>query len=108
MGDKGRRSSGQERRVRQKSIAAHVRKSVRFIVTHRQAFLAGGLVVLLVVLLFGVFSYFQPPAAGSAASSETTIDYSVLVAQVKSGNMLAVTIRGTDLHGLLVRPLAQA
>jgi ATP-dependent metalloprotease FtsH len=109
MDGKGRRaSSGLDRRARQSRIVRYTRKSVQFIVTNRQAFLAGGLVITLVVLLFGVFSYFQGPVISSANSSETTVDYSAFVAQVKSGNMLAVTVRGSDLHGLLIRSLAQS
>jgi cell division protease FtsH len=60
------------------------------------------------VLLFGVFSYFQAPAISPANSSETTIDYSSFLAQVKSGNMVAVAVRGSDLHGLLIRSLSQS
>jgi ATP-dependent metalloprotease FtsH len=112
MDDKGRRApSGQGRPVRRAwhSIVANARKGAQFISTNRQAFLGGGLVIILLALLFGVFSFFQPPAPTSGAlSGETTIDYSSFIAQVKAGNMLAVTIRGTDLHGLLVHSATQA
>ena len=110
MDGKGRRaSSKQAREARQNGfVVRQARKSVRFIVTYRQAFLAAGLAISLVVLLFGVFSYFQAPVNSAASSSETTINYSTFVAQAKSGNMLAVTIRGSDLHGLLINSLTQA
>jgi cell division protease FtsH len=109
MDSKGRRAaSEQERRGRQNSVGKYARKSAQFIATHWRAFLAGGLVIILVALLFGVFSYFQSPETNAAASGETTIDYSAFVTQIKSGNMLAVTMRGSDLHGLLIRSFAQS
>lgn len=108
MGNKGRRApSGQEQRARHKSIVTYARTSARFIRAHKQEFLAGGLVIILVALLFGIVSYFQPPATNTAQSGETTIDYSAFIAQVKAGNVLAVTIRGNDVHGLLIHSLTQ-
>ncbi|HEV2582571.1 MAG TPA: ATP-dependent metallopeptidase FtsH/Yme1/Tma family protein, partial [Ktedonobacteraceae bacterium] len=109
MGNKGRRApSGKGRGARHKSVVTYARTSAQFIRTHKQEFLAGGLVIILVVLLFGVVSYFQPPGTNAAQSGETTIDYSAFIAQVKAGNVLAATIRGSDVHGLLISPLAQS
>ena len=109
MDSKGRRVSlEQERRARQMKIVIYARRSVQFVVTHRQAFLGGGLAIVLVALLFGVFSYFQAPVTSSATSNETTISYNDFVTQVKAGNVLAVSVRGNDLHGLLIRSLAQS
>ena len=91
MDGKGRRASSKQARAARQNgfVVRHARKSARFIVTYRQAFLASGLAISLVVLLFGVFSYFQAPVTSAASSSETTIAYSTFVAQAKSGNMLA-------------------
>jgi cell division protease FtsH len=72
-----------------------------------QAVLTGGLVIALIVLLFGVFSNFQGPVLSTPPAGEKVISYSSFVEQVRAGNMLAVTIRGTDLNGLLVNPLTQ-
>jgi len=75
--------------------------------THIQILLAGGLVITLLVLLFGVFSNFQGPVLSAPPAGEKVISYSSFLAQVKAGNMLAVTMRGNDLNGLLVNPLSQ-
>ena len=55
-------------------------------------FLTGCLLVVAVVLLFGIFSQFQPPAATVPPRGVTVIDYSTFVRQVKARNVLAVII----------------
>ncbi|MGH2498110.1 MAG: ATP-dependent zinc metalloprotease FtsH [Ktedonobacteraceae bacterium] len=100
------RSSGDARR-RQKTGVKNVRTIAHYLKTHIQALLAGGLVITLIVLLFGVFSNFQGPVLSTPPTGETVLDYSSFLAQVKAGNMLAVNIRGSDLNGLLVRSLSQ-
>ena len=80
--DVRRRASGDADR-RHKTGVKNVRTIAHYLRTHIQALLAGGLVIALIVLLFGVFS-----------------NYSSFLAQVKAGNMLAVTMRGNDLNGL--------
>ena len=103
----GRRGSSGDARRRQKTDVKNVRTIARYLKTHIQALLAGGLVIALIVLLFGIFSNFQSPALNSPPAGEKVITYSSFLAQVKAGNMLAVTIRGNDLNGLLVSPLSQ-
>ncbi|HET9999401.1 MAG TPA: hypothetical protein VFQ36_00825, partial [Ktedonobacteraceae bacterium] len=100
------RSSGDARR-RQKTGVKNVRSIAHYLKTHIQALLAGGLMIALLVLLFGVFSNFQSPVLSTPPTGETVLDYSSFLAQVKAGNMLAVNIRGSDVNGLLVRPLSQ-
>ena len=80
---------------------------LKFLSTHKQALFAGILLTALIVLLFGVFSQFQAPATSTTPNGVTAVDYSTFVSQVKAGNVLAVTIRGDDVNGLLAQPLAQ-
>src|ERR1051326_1172196 len=108
MDGKGRRgrSSGDERR-RKKTGVQNRRSLARYVKTHIHAVLTSGLVIALIVLLFGVFSNFQGPILNTPPAGEKVISYSSFVAQVRAGNMLAVTIRGDDLNGLLINPLSQ-
>ncbi len=108
MDGKGSRglSSGDERR-RHDTFVKNGRKVIHYLRTHIQALLASILVIGLVALLFGVFSQFQAPVISTPPAGETSIGYSTFVAQVRSGNMLAVAIRGSDLQGLLANPLTQ-
>jgi len=109
MDGKGSRgfSSGDERQ-RQHNFVRIGRKYLKFLATHKQSLLAGILLISLVVLLFGVFSRFQSPTIDTTPSGVTVVDYSTLVAQVRSGNVLAVTIRGNEVTGLLARPVQQS
>src|SRR5579864_14085 len=109
MDGKGSRgfSSGDERQ-RQHNFVRIGRKYSKFLATHKQSLLAGILFISLVVLLFGVFSRFQSPTIDTTPSGVTVVDYSTLVAQVRSGNVLAVTIRGNEVTGLLARPVQQS
>jgi len=108
MDGKGSRglSSGDEWR-RHDTFMKNGRKVIHYLRTHIQALLASILVIGLVALLFGVFSQFQAPVISTPPAGETSIGYSTFVAQVRSGNMLAVAIRGSDLQGLLANPLTQ-
>jgi ATP-dependent metalloprotease FtsH len=103
----GRRGASGDARRRQNTDVKNVRTIARYLKTHIQVFLAGGLVLVLIVLLFGVFSNFQSPVLNAPPTGEKVITYSSFLAQVKAGNMLGVTIRGNDLNGLLVSPLSQ-
>jgi ATP-dependent metalloprotease FtsH len=100
------RSSGDGRR-RQKTGVKNTRNIAHYLKTHIQVLMAGGLVIALIVLLFGVFSNFQSPVLNAPPAGEKVITYSSFLTQVKTGNMLAVTIRGNDLNGLLINPLSQ-
>ncbi len=74
-GKGGRRgSSGDERR--QKTHVKHVRTIARYLKTHIQSLLAGGLVIALIVLLIGIFSNFQGPALNTPPAGEKVITYS--------------------------------
>jgi ATP-dependent metalloprotease FtsH len=112
MDGKGSRDQISEHGRRQnplKKTGKNVTKSQiwKFLGTHRQALFAGILLTALLVLLFGVFSQFSAPATSAPPSGVTVVDYSTFVSQVKAGNVLAVTIRGDDINGLLARAPGQ-
>lgn len=111
MDDKvGRRKQPEDYRRRQhKQAKQYGRKIWKFLSTHKSAFFTGTLLFLLVALLFGIFSQFQPPIVNTSTppSGVTTIDYSTFVSQVKAGNVLAVTIQGNTLNALLEHPFTQ-
>ncbi len=108
MDGKGSRglSSGDDRQ-RQRNVVKIVKKYSKFLATHKQSLLAGFLLMGLVILLFGVFSRFQVPPTSTPPSGVTAVDYSTFVAQVRTGNVLAVTVRGKDVNGLLASPIQQ-
>jgi ATP-dependent metalloprotease FtsH len=108
MDGKGSRglSSGNDRQ-RQHKLLKLGKKCAKYLVTHRQSLLAVILLTGLVVLLFGVFSQLQVPSTNVPPSGTTAVDYSTLVTQVKAGNVVAVTIRGNEVNGLLAQPLQQ-
>ncbi len=108
MDGKGSRSllSGNDRQ-RQHNFVRIGKKCSKFLATHKQSLLAGILLTGLIVLLFGVFSRFQAPTIDTSPSGVTVVNYSTLVTQVRSGNVLAVTIRGNEVTGLLARPVQQ-
>jgi len=78
-----------------------------FLSSHKQTLLASALLIVFVVLLFGIFSQFQPPTTNTPPSGVTVVDYSTFLGQVKAGNVMAVTLRGNEVNGLLVNPLSQ-
>src|SRR5712692_5869752 len=108
MDGKGSRglSSGNDRQ-RQHKLLKLGKKCAKYLVTHKQSLLAVILLTGLVVLLFGVFSQLQVPSTNATPSGTTAVDYSTLVTQVKAGNVVAVTIRGNEVNGLLAQPLQQ-
>src|SRR5579859_1983179 len=80
-----------------------------FLRTQKHALLTFCLLVLAAVLLFGIFSQLPPPHQESTAPlGITVIDYSEFVRQVQTKNVLAVSIQGNDLQGLLAHPLPQS
>lgn len=108
MDGKGSRglSSGNDRQ-RQHKLLKLGKKCAKYLVTHKQSLLAVILLTGLVALLFGVFSQLQVPSTNAPPSGTTAVDYSTLVTQVKAGNVVAVTIRGNEVNGLLAQPLQQ-
>jgi cell division protease FtsH len=109
MDGKGSRrlSSGNDR-LRQRNVVEIGKKSAKFLVSHKQLLLAGILLTGLIVLLFGVFSQFQPPSFSTPPSGVTVVDYSTFKEQVRAGNVMAVSIQNNEVNGLLAKPLQKS
>jgi len=89
------------------SLQQSGRTLLKFLSTHRTAINTSILLLLVVGLLFGIFSQLHAPTASSAPSGVTTIDYSTFVQQVKRGDVVAVAMQGNEVNGLLHYPLSQ-
>jgi ATP-dependent metalloprotease FtsH len=106
MDDKaGRRSASEAHGRRWKQARG---KAWKFLQVQKSSLFTGVMLLLVVVLLFGVFSQLQPPAMNTTPSGVTAIDYSTFVQQVKAGNVQATALRGSEINGLLQNPLAQS
>ena len=105
MDDKGdRRGKLAIRWGRQNNRKDYRKAFTKFLTTNKQAIFTGVLLIGLIVLLFGIFSFFPAPATSTPPSGVTVIDYSTFVQQVETGNVLAVRIQGQDINGLLANP----
>ncbi len=103
MDDKaGRRGETSRRRGKQAGS-----KVWKFLKTRKSLLLTSMMLILMVVLLFGIFSQFPPPATNTTPSGVTAIEYSTFIQQVKAGNVQAAALRGSEINGLL-RPKSQA
>src|SRR5437763_1318790 len=91
-----------------KNVKYYGHHIVRFLRTQKQSLLTGCLMLSILVLLFGIFSQFQPPRTSTPPEGVTVIDYSTFVGQVKAGNVLAVIVQGNEIHGLLAAPFSQS
>ncbi len=89
------------------SLKLSGRKFLKFLSTYRTAINTSILLLVIVGLLFGIFSQLHAPVASNAPNGVTTIDYSTFVRQVKAGDVVAVEIQGNVVNGLLQRPLSQ-
>src|SRR6266516_7199367 len=104
-GNGGRRLKAYWRR--HKHVESYRRTVSKFLNTHKQALLTSALLIAIVFLLFGIFSQFQAPASNTPPNGVTLVSYSTFVEQVKAGNVIAVTIQGNDINGLLTKPLSR-
>ena len=105
MDDKaGRRGAAEAHGRRWKQARG---KAWKFLKTQKSSLFTGAMLLLAVMLLFGVFSQFQPPATNTTPSGVTAIDYSTFIQQVKAGNVQATALRGSEINGLLQNPLTQ-
>ncbi len=93
-----------DRRERHQKVRRYRRLISRFLHTQKQNLLAGCLLFAGVVLLFGIFIQFQPPLTSKPPDWVKVIGYSTFVRQVRARNVLAVSIQGHVIHGLLVVP----
>src|SRR5438046_5167292 len=106
-GKDSRRLSSGNGRPRRWNVVEFGKKCAKFLVIHRQSFLAGILLTGMVILLFGVFSRFQAPSFSTPPAGTTVVDYSTFKEQVSAGNVLAVSIQSNNVNGLLVHSLQQ-
>jgi ATP-dependent metalloprotease FtsH len=106
MDDKAGRRYRAEVQGRRRGQARHYgRKFWRWTKKYKSILFNSFLLLLLVALLFGVFSQLQPPTFMNAApNGVTSVDYSTFVTQVSNGNILAVITRGNEVNALLVSP----
>lgn len=82
-------------------------KAWKFLKEQKNTLFTGAMLLVGVVLLFGIFSQFQPPATNTTPSGVTAIGYSTFIQQVKAGNVQATALRGSEINGLLQNPLKQ-
>jgi|SRR5450755_317639 ATP-dependent metalloprotease FtsH len=102
MDDKAeRRGKSAKRRWKQAMNGQNVKK---FVQAQKNTLLTCAMLLLSIGLLFGIFSQLQPPTTNTTPGGVTAIDYSTFVQQVKAGNVMATTIRGTEINGLLQTP----
>jgi cell division protease FtsH len=109
MDDKaGRRKKGVEYGRRRKQVHVYGRTVWKFLQNHKNSLLTCFMLLLLVVLVFGVFSQLQPPAPVTAVPvGETAADYSTFIQQINNGNVMAVSLRGNEVNALLLNPLSR-
>src|SRR5215475_2522965 len=108
MDDKaGRRDGAQGNKRRQTWVQSYGRKVWKSFQTRKNTLLTGILLLSVVLLLVGIVSQLQPPSPNTVPNGQTTIEYSAFIKQVKDGNVLAASIRGNEVTGLLARPLQQ-
>src|SRR5713101_1589665 len=82
-------------------------KYVKLLNTHKQSLLTSVLLLIMTVLLFSVVSQLQPPTTNYGPNGIAVVGYSTFEAQLEAGNVLAVTIQGNDLTGLLISPIGK-
>jgi ATP-dependent Zn protease len=90
---------------RHQDMTSYTSTVARFLRTHKQSLLTGILLFILLGLLFGISSQLQVPITDNPPSGVAVVNYSTFVQQVKAHNMLAVTIQGDELTGVLAHPL---
>src|SRR6202049_2833883 len=96
-------------RLRQhKEMKSYWQNASRLFRTQKQSILTFCLLTVLVVLLLGIFSQMQPPATTLPPNGVHLLDYNTFMEQVKARHVLAVIIRGNEIHGLLANPLRKS
>jgi ATP-dependent metalloprotease FtsH len=100
-----------DRRVKQEDYGRHHKvKSYRHTVLklfkkHKQTFLTGILLFVLLVLLFAISIQLQAPVTDNPPPGVTVVSYDAFVDQVKAGNIRTVTIQGNELTGVLAHSI---
>jgi ATP-dependent metalloprotease FtsH len=80
---------------------------VKLLKTQKRSLFTAVLLGALVVILFGIAGQLQAPSTDTTPNGVTPIDYSTFIAEVKAGNVEAVTLQGNVINGLLANPLTQ-
>jgi len=93
-----------EDRRQRKDVKSYKLSISTFLHTQKQSLLTGFLLIVAVMLLFGIFSQFQPPRTSIPPDGVPVLDYRTFIEQVKARNVLAVVIQGDEIHGLLATP----
>src|SRR5438105_4674110 len=91
-------------RRQRKDAKSYMHSISSFLHTQKQSLLTGFLLIVAAMLLFGIFSQFQPPRTSMPPDGATVLDYRTFLEQVKARNVLAVVIQGDEIHGLLATP----
>src|SRR5260370_6227883 len=104
-GKDSRRLSSKNDRPRRQNVVEFGKKCTKLLVIHRQTVLAGILLTGMVILLFSVFSKFQAPSLNIPSGGTTAVDYSTFKEQIRTGNVLAVSIQNNQVNGLLVHSI---
>jgi ATP-dependent metalloprotease FtsH len=106
-GNSDRRSPLDAHRRRVQKVWKTKRTIVKFLTTHKRPLFTVILLGAMMVLLFGIASQLQAPPSDATPNGVTAIDYSAFIAQVKAGNVEAVTLQGNVINGFLAQPLSQ-
>src|SRR5437588_5750598 len=91
-------------RRQRKDVKSYMHSISSFLHTQKQSLLTGFLLIVAAMLLFGIFSQFQPPRTSMPPDVATVLDYRTFLEQAKARNVLAVVIQGDEIHGLLATP----
>lgn len=102
MDDMGsRRQKSEARGRRRKLTKRNGRNILKFLATYKNTLFSCCLLLLMVVLLFGIFSQLQAPTTSTVPVGATVVDYSAFIQQVKAGKVEAATVQGNAISGLL-------
>ncbi len=96
-----------ERWRRYENSGSYRRDVVKFLGTHKRLLFTTMLLLAAVILLFGIVGRLQSPQTNTPPNGVTVINYSTFLQQVKADNVLAVTIQGNTINGLLENPVTQ-
>ena len=76
-------------RRQRKDVKSYMHSISSFLHTQKQSLLTGFLLIVAAMLLFGIFSQFQPPRTSMPPDGATVLDYRTFIEQVKARNVLA-------------------
>ena len=77
-------------RRQRKDVKSYMHSISSFLHTQKQSLLTGFLLIVAAMLLFGIFSQFQPPRTSMPPDGATVLDYRTFIEQVKARNVPTV------------------